>query len=92
MDGNNGSGDLVTIRPDGTERRKVTHQAGDSGLFAPAWARDGRSVYATLGSHLEGGSLVRIDLGTGTVTEVHDRLGNTPLAGYVRLGLTRGPG
>ena len=79
-------GDLVTVRPDGSDRKRVTHLAAGSGLVTPTWSPDGRTVYAVLRALPDGDRVGSVDLATGAFAAVRDPVGNVMVGNYVRVG------
>lgn len=79
-------GNLVTVRPDGSERKQVTRLPTGSGLLTPTWSHDSRSVYAVIKTLPDEDQVGRVDLASGAFAAVVDRIGNVIVGGYVRVG------
>jgi len=77
-----GTWNLWTIRPDGTDATTVTDVEQGTQLIQPSWAPDGDSILATMQTGGQGSTrrIVRVDLDSGTVTPVSTELGTHPRA------------
>jgi dipeptidyl aminopeptidase/acylaminoacyl peptidase len=83
-----GQGDIFTVRPDGSERRQLTHLGGPEGVARsthawPTWSPDGRLIAATRVDAEDGsvGGLYTLPAGGGEPTRVFAAEGALPFFG-----------